>query len=81
MKSTMSKSRIKHPIMKITGHRVSDKKDRSTANRKLRRKVKMLIKKGLDFFPILKEISDKWGWNSDGGSYWMNDLDEKFKRK
>ena len=77
----MSKTRIKHPIMKITGHRVSDKEDRSKANRSLRRKVRMLIKKGIDFFPLLRELSNKWSLTSDGGGYYHKDLDDKFKRK
>lgn len=77
----MSKTRIKHPVMKITGHRVSDKEDRSKANRNLRRKVKMLIKKGIDFFPLLRELSNRWSFASDGGGYYCKDLEDKFKRK
>lgn len=77
----MSNTRIKHPVMKITGHRVSDKQDRSKANRSLRRKVRMIIKKGLEHFPLLREISDMWNFRSDGGSLYQADLDDKFKRK
>jgi len=77
----MSKTRIKHPIMKITGHRVSDKEDRSKANRSLRRKVRMIIKKGLEHFPLLREISDMWNFRSDGGSFYQKNFEEKWKRK
>lgn len=77
----MSKTRIKHPVIKITGHRSSDKEDRSKANRSLRRKVRMLIKKGLEHFPLLREISDMWNFRSDGGSFYQKNLEEKWKRK
>lgn len=77
----MGKTKIKHPVMKITGHRASDKEDRSKANRSLRRKVRMLIKKGLEHFPLLREISDMWNFRSDSGSLYQKNLEEKWKRK
>ena len=77
----MGKSRIKHPIKKIVSHRSSDKYDRSIANRRLRHIIKHNLNQGIDFFPILKEISDVWNFNSDGGGYYWKDLEEKYKRK
>lgn len=67
--------------MKITGHRVSDKEDRTKANRNLRRKIKILLKKGLEHFPLLREVSNIWSFASDGGGYYCKDLEDKFKRK
>lgn len=77
----MGKSRTKHPIMKITGPRTSDKEDRHKANRKLRRAVKILIRKGIYFFPVIKELSDIWGFASDGGRHYWRNLNERWRRK
>lgn len=75
----MGKSIAKHPFLKIAGK--SDKKSRTVANKRLRCKVRLLLRKGLDFFPLLRELSDLWNFNSDGGSRYYRNLDKKWRRR
>jgi len=61
----MSKSIRKHPFVAIAGNRVSEKKDKQLANRRLRRINKLRIL--TDKEPVvIKEISDVWEWSKDG---------------
>ena len=61
----MSRSRRKTPKIKIVGGRSSNKKDRTMANRKFRRREHQV--EDPEEAPVsLKEVSDPWGFNSDG---------------
>lgn len=54
----------------------SNKKDKTIANRIMRRNNKLLIKLGKDPINRLKEICDIWNFDSDGECSYIN-----FKRK
>jgi hypothetical protein len=65
----MSRSHRKNII--INGHlNISEKKCRSRANKKLRIKVKIRIKKNFETLPILKEVSEVWAFKRDGPFAW-----------
>ena len=66
----MARSRRKTPKIKITGGRVSNKEDRSLANRKFRRRAKVAVKIDQEPPVSLKEVSDPWGFKSDGLARW-----------
>lgn len=53
----------------------SEKQDKRKANRRLRRKVNVLISKDPynEIYPCMREISDVWCFNKDGKS-WFGDL-------
>lgn len=71
----MSRS-FKHvPICGIAGH--SDKKDKRIANRRERTNVRRRIRTASSFddfdtLPRLREVSDVWGFNKDGHSWFGN---------
>jgi hypothetical protein len=51
----------------------SEKRDKRTANRCLRRIVKVAIQTGKDdIFPIMREMSDEWAFRKDGRYYFGN---------
>lgn len=54
----------------------SNKKDKTIANRIMRRNNKILIKLDKDLINKLKEVRDIWEFDSDGSCYYIN-----FKRK
>jgi hypothetical protein len=74
----MARSRRKTPKTKITGSRSSDKLDRSKANRKFRRQSKIKIETSQEPPVSLREVSDTWGFESDGLACW-NDEDNRRK--
>lgn len=67
----MSRSFKKHQYWKFND---SDKKDKQAANQKLRTKIRIATQKAVVdedlVFPIMREVSDNWGWASDGGPYY-----------
>ncbi len=75
----MSRSVKKTKIRGITTAS-SEKKDKQEANRKLRRKVNQMVKKGDDKFPVIRENSNVWGFAKDGKIYESN-MDESVLRK
>lgn len=46
------------------------------ANRNLRRKVKIAIKSGRKFLPLLREVSNIWDFNSEYKWYFGNRTDK-----
>lgn len=49
----------------------SDTKDRRLGNRRLRRINKSRVRQGL--YPlVIREVSNKWTWPSDGGKYYRS---------
>ena len=73
----MSRSRQRTPI---TGNCVcrSEKDEKRTANRKLRRKTREALRVDDDPFPlpVMREVSNAWLWGKDGKSwrgYWLTD--------
>ena len=64
----MSRSRKKTKIFGVTNAQ-SEKLDKRFANRKLRRKVKIKVKARKDILPLLKEVSNIWGFAKDGKTY------------
>jgi hypothetical protein len=74
----MARSRRKTPKTKITGIHTSDKKDRSLANRKFRRQSKVDLEASQEPPVSLREVSDTWGFESDGLARW-NDTDNRRK--
>lgn len=79
----MSRSRAKTKAMKAGGRRQSDKKDKVSANKKLRRKTRQMIGIGEDEekLPNIRDVSDTWNFSSDGGATYWTDLPEKCMRK
>lgn len=75
----MSRSRRKN---KIRGNTTagSEKLSKLTANRKLRRLTKVILKKRQDVLPLLREVSSKWDFEKDGKKY-DPELSEKELRK
>jgi hypothetical protein len=66
----MSRSRRKTPIFGITTAR-SEKQDKRLANRKLRHAVAgVLHVRPESVLPTLREVSDVWGFDKDGKSWW-----------
>ena len=60
----------------IIGHGgTSDKYSKRIANRVLRKKTKMLIKRDpeSEIFPVMREVSDTWSFNKDGKG-WFGDI-------
>lgn len=77
----MSRSFKKTPKFGQATKSVSEKKDKRLANRKLRKKLKQLRNKYNDIcLPILREVSDVWGFRKDGKVYIKN-IDKKYLRK
>ena len=74
----MARSRRKTPKTKITGIHTSDKKDRSLANRKFRRQSKVDLEASQEPPVSLREVSDTWGFESDGLARW-DDTDNRRK--
>lgn len=62
----MSRSKRKHPKFKCADS-ISNKQAKSKANRKFRRVNKIILKKGEDFFKLIREVSNVWAdFPSDG---------------
>lgn len=59
-------------INKIVGNtcKTSEKKDKTNANKKLRRLVKVRIARQTETLPLLKELSNIWSFAKDGKHYW-----------
>ena len=58
----------------------SEKSDKQNANRKYRRKVNLIVRRGGDEFPLIRENSNIWGFSKDGKIY-DNNMDSKVIRK
>ena len=67
----MSRSKKKTPKTGITKAE-TEKGDKRNANRKFRRKTKVLVKKGDDQFVDLKEVSNVWSFDKDGKQFLKN---------
>jgi hypothetical protein len=65
----MARSRRRTPIFGITTSD-SEKRDKRLANRRLRRKVRLSIARGDEALPVLREVSDVWGFDKDGKRFW-----------
>lgn len=81
--NTMGKSKAKTKAMKLGGRKQSDKKDKTIANKKFRRRTKTTIDSGReeDVPTKMREVSDTWDFSSDGLAYYDPDLPEKYMRK
>lgn len=64
----MSRSKKKLPIVGIAICD-SEKKDKQTANRKLRTAVRVAIAEGNEVMPELRKVSDVWTFGKDGKNY------------
>lgn len=74
----MSRSYRKTKAMKISG--TSDKDDKVRAHRAFRRATKQV--EDLEDAPTkLKEVSDTWGFSSDGRALYWTDMPDKYLRK
>lgn len=76
----MSRSRRKTPIFAMT-NADSEKKDKQSANRSYRRRVKVQICKSSEVIAKIREVSDVWSFNKDGRRYHANLKDSKEMRK
>jgi hypothetical protein len=65
----MARSHRHTPIFGITTSE-SEKKDKRIANRRLRRAVQRSILRGAEVMPLLREVSDVWGFDKDGKHYY-----------
>lgn len=65
----MSRSFRKNKICGYTS-KESEKSDKTIANKKLRRLVKVRIQKKSEHLPILKEVSNIWWFDKDGKHYY-----------
>lgn len=67
----MSHSFRKIPIFGCCGPRVSEKKDKRLANRRLRRQIKQKLYEWGEVaeLPILREVSNVWSFQHDGKYY------------
>lgn len=63
----MSRSRRKTPVTGITTA-TSEKQDKRSANRRLRRRVKQRLDESpeIDVLPLKREISNVWAMDKDG---------------
>lgn len=81
----MSRSYKKNPFFTWTkSKRESDKQDKNLANRSFRRITRKLLDDYNEYtvLPLrLKEVSDVWGWNSDGPKHYRLDVEPKDMRK
>lgn len=68
----MSHSHRKNKIFGNVKNADSEKKDKTNANKKLRRLVKVRIARQKETLPLLKEISNIWSFAKDGKQYWAN---------
>lgn len=76
----MSRSYKHTPHIHFCGR--SNKKARSNANRRFRRKAKMALAKGDELLPLsLREIVDVWDFPTDGLGCIILNLDPKYLRK
>lgn len=66
----MARSHRKTPKTKITGTHTSNRLDRAMANRKFRRKSKVKLETSQEPPVSLREVSDVWGFESDGLARW-----------
>mgnify|MGYP001799486615 CR=1 FL=1 len=64
----MSRSRRKNKIRAITTAD-SEKQDKRDANRRFRRVVNQKVKQGKTELPLVRELSDVWGFEKDGKIY------------
>ncbi|WP_396167744.1 hypothetical protein [Flavobacterium sp.] len=67
----MSRSYKKTKIVGYTT-KVSEKQDKTIANKKLRRLVKVRIAKKNEILPLLREVSNVWNFDKDGKRYYYN---------
>lgn len=78
----MSRSRRKTPITGITTAQ-SEKSDKRTANRKLRRVTKEILRRGSleddQILPEIREVSNVWSFAKDGKRW--HDPDDPKNRK
>ena len=65
----MSRSFKRNPFMCYCIY-VSNKKDKTVANRLFRKRSKQRLKQGEEPLHSLKEISDTWNFDSDGLAYY-----------
>lgn len=65
----MSRSKRKTRIIGAGGKSASEKKDKTLANKRLRRAVKIRLKKGDEVLPNKKEISNVYDFAKDGKVY------------
>lgn len=56
------------PIFGITTSR-SEKQDKRRANRALRRVVRHCLREEDEMLPLLREVSDVWGFDKDGKAW------------
>lgn len=79
----MSRSYRKHKFLKPSD--VSNKLDRSKANRRLRRMTNQSLSTGeVDRLPVLRDVSDPWDFKSDGRAHYVgnwNGMESKWFRK
>ena len=64
----MTRSRKRTPVFGITTAK-SEKYDKRKANRRLRTKQKQAARQGNEVLPVLREVSDVWGFRKDGKRY------------
>jgi hypothetical protein len=67
----MSRSKRHIPKRGITTSE-TEKENKRKANRNLRRKVKVQIKKGESKLSVLREVSSVWSFDKDGKMYLKN---------
>ncbi|HEX8524949.1 MAG TPA: hypothetical protein VF669_22050 [Tepidisphaeraceae bacterium] len=75
----MARSRRRRPIFGITTSE-TEKQDKRLANRRLRRKVRVAVETGDEVLPVLREVSDVWGFDKDG-KRWCWGIGEREMRK
>jgi hypothetical protein len=76
----MSRSRKKTPIHGLTLSR-SEKRDKRTANRRLRARQRHDVQSGAEVLTIQREASNVYSFAKDGKHYVRKWEDEKMKKK
>jgi hypothetical protein len=65
----MSRSYIKNKIVGYT-KKESEKRDKTIANKRYRRLVKVRISKKSEILPLIREVSNIWSFDKDGKHYY-----------
>lgn len=76
----MSRSRRKHPYHGFACCQ-SEKWDKRYANRRLRHVNRLLLKRGVEMFALLREVSSVWLFGKDGRTRFNPELFPNLLRK
>jgi hypothetical protein len=87
----MSRSRKHSPCIQVVGK--TDKLSKRIANRRFRKRIRIALRSGRDFLPLMREVANRYEFAKEGTVHWINEGDyhlggkitkneiEKWKRK